>query len=1025
VYRSARAAIEYMIVKTAGDDVASALGLSDYKQDALVRRFDRICSTELPRVMREAEISLVADLARHSNTTEGAVVRACSPRARLERFRVLVRRQHVLRDQREVSKKSFAVKCPELLELLRAAVRANTNVSYKARGDTPIDALIVEKEQLRGAGGQKERFARFLNMSLARRGLCVLSVSAALIPNLAKAAGIISASVLRIKDSRHVGVKYCRKFVQTQKLVRYLFSAHARRVGLDQMKLLKCNTDATANAVGGRSRTLYTLEDERAMTHSKGCGGDHLCKFGLEALLLESVVEGGVKLPAGFDLATYIPSYNAAKFFNPHMALAHMYVHIQEREGESGYRDFADLSEFVSRFPRRFLTPQLLMIPFLFLERDNAHGVSSLETRFMNVLFNVLHGIYYSCLGAQEAGQSRGHQVETVNGAAIRALSGVGFDLPMNVPSNAPDSIKHPAQEAVREQVLRKFPVTYKTGGAEDGFVSAEAPRTCAIACGFVFRTPELRSFVAAAKKGPEAMREYVSELKEMPSFNHPLGYDGVLMLAWRLLHATGAMACTKLSAHSFEYKYNPSNPDCPPPDAEHAEPIACFEAFLLLDTKADQRAEGWVKSDGFVPQPRPSRERVGREYANLDEVLKYGGATTVDEWYPEKRLDALIAKIDAQAAAAALNAGQPPPRKGKLLLEFTSNHNSLKSEQLKAVLNLLWVDETTLYAELAERVSKDEYKGIYESMKVQQTCDGTNEFVFKLVEGLIGKPANARSDWPYITDLKLVIETKLPNVKVPQNPKRAVLIQLIALTWRNLSEAQRPALIATRAATRAPTMFATAVAAPAAAVLPPAAAAAAPVGARPAAPATVLPPAAAAAAPVAAIPAAPAAAVLPPATAAVLPLIAPAIAAPAAVPPPTIQLPPVPAATLAELRAQIEFVEQADARMITKDAYGSTRPWSVAESIVDEEEVVVEEEAQRQAEEAAAESLVEAVLELVTVECRRCYHKITEGETHYDSSVNHSVCNDHASCTLRMPVGGRKRARPEGGYARFAATGR
>ena len=103
---------------------------------------------------------------------------------------------------------------------------------------------------------------------------------------------------------------------------------------------------------------------------------------------------------------------------------------------------------------------QLLMIPFLFLERDIAQGVSSLETRCMNVLFNVLQGIYYSCLGAQEAGQSRMHQVEGVNGAAIRARSGVGFDLPMNVPSNAPDSIKHPAQEAVRKQVLRKFPVT-------------------------------------------------------------------------------------------------------------------------------------------------------------------------------------------------------------------------------------------------------------------------------------------------------------------------------------------------------------------------------------------------------------------------------------------------------------------------------------------------------------------------------------------------------------------------------------
>jgi len=123
---------------------------------------------------------------------------------------------------------------------------------------------------------------------------------------------------------------------------------------------------------------------------------------------------------------------------------------------------------------------------------------------------------------------------------------------------------------------------------------------------------------------------------------------------------------------------------------------------------------------------------------------------------------------------------------------------NALSAAQLAGVLEELWVDETTLYAELAERVSKEEYKAIYESMKVRQEDDGTNAFVFELVEGLIGKPANARSDWPYVADLKTVIEKKLPNVKVPQNPKRAVLIQLIALTWRNLSEALRPALTAT-----------------------------------------------------------------------------------------------------------------------------------------------------------------------------------------------------------------------------------
>ena len=40
-----------------------------------------------------------------------------------------------------------------------------------------------------------------------------------------------------------------------------------------------------------------------------------------------------------------------------------------------------------------------------------------------------------------------------------------------------------------------------------------------------------------------------------------------------------------------------------------------------------------------------------------------------------------------------------------------------------------------------------------------------------------------------------------------------------------------------------------------------------------------------------------------------------------------------------------------------------------------------------------------------------------------YDSTVNHSVCKNKQACTLRMPAGagGRKRARPAGGYARLA----
>jgi hypothetical protein len=51
---------------------------------------------------------------------------------------------------------------------------------------------------------------------------------------------------------------------------------------------------------------------------------------------------------------------------------------------------------------------------------------------------------------------------------------------------------------------------------------------------------------------------------------------------------------------------------------------------------------------------------------------------------------------------------------------------NALSPVQLAGVLNELWVDETSLYAELAERVSKEEYKAIYESMEARQEDDGT-----------------------------------------------------------------------------------------------------------------------------------------------------------------------------------------------------------------------------------------------------------------------------------------------------------
>ena len=61
----------------------------------------------------------------------------------------------VLRDHRLATTKKFEELQPDVLDLLRDAVRANSDrVSFKARGDTPVDAMIVERaEQLTGAGG--------------------------------------------------------------------------------------------------------------------------------------------------------------------------------------------------------------------------------------------------------------------------------------------------------------------------------------------------------------------------------------------------------------------------------------------------------------------------------------------------------------------------------------------------------------------------------------------------------------------------------------------------------------------------------------------------------------------------------------------------------------------------------------------------------------------------------------------------------------------------------------------------------
>jgi hypothetical protein len=93
---SARTAVQYLIVKMPGGaDVGAELGLSTAQMNKIVRRFDTVCSDLLPAAMRDAEASIIADLARRSNLTNDAIVRSCSSRAQLARYRRTVKDQHV------------------------------------------------------------------------------------------------------------------------------------------------------------------------------------------------------------------------------------------------------------------------------------------------------------------------------------------------------------------------------------------------------------------------------------------------------------------------------------------------------------------------------------------------------------------------------------------------------------------------------------------------------------------------------------------------------------------------------------------------------------------------------------------------------------------------------------------------------------------------------------------------------------------------------------------------------------------
>ena len=295
----------------------------------------------------------------------------------------------------------------------------------------------------------------------------------------------------------------------------------------------------------------------------------------------------------------------------------------------------------------------------------------------------------------------------------------------------------------------------------------------------------------------------------------------------------------------------------------------------------------------------------------------------------------------------------------------------------------MLCVTELELYAELSERVDRAHYKKVYESMKTRQEQDGTLEYVSAIVERLVGKPSDARHDWPNCDHLKDAIKEinkKLPGyVKVPTNPKRGVLIQLIAMTWRNLPPAQRPALRMMQ-----PRL---------------------PVQPQPSPPPghqqSYLP-----------LPMPPPPPGPPPPGPP--PLLATLLAPPPRPPPPPPPLPSQPPPPLPPAPAppppQAEH-DLLNGAYAADDSVGTT----VADDIFDDEEIDAAEEAQLQAEEAAAEAVVETVARVIFNDCPKCGRRIPVAEMVWDDSRWANVCSNDSAC-VPITEGGRKRARPQVG---------
>lgn len=245
-----------LVIKLGGPNVASELGIGAHRAATAAQRLDLLVHTTLPAAQADAHAAATTMLAQRSGLSNANVISALRA-ATTWQLRAAVEKQSLLRDSRFATHLSLLKLAPNLLDVLRACAREDSNAVFKERGETPVDKILLERD-MHGSGGQQLRMQVILNQVLADRDL---SVSIGTVNALLKQADIKALAVKHTLNPPKVGKHYCAAEIKSHRQIAHLFSAYCVRLSIDQKANLKSNSDH--NTAEGGNRKKFQISSER------------------------------------------------------------------------------------------------------------------------------------------------------------------------------------------------------------------------------------------------------------------------------------------------------------------------------------------------------------------------------------------------------------------------------------------------------------------------------------------------------------------------------------------------------------------------------------------------------------------------------------------------------------------------------------------------------------------------------------------------------------------------------------------